>query len=53
MKREIGEIIIWEVNDFDGKAKVRAIVTETYADHIIAKAEGNGNAYDGMTLWLD
>lgn len=42
-----GDKITWETNEFDGKFKADATVTEVHEDHIIAKTD------DGMSLWLD
>lgn len=49
MKKQfkVNQVVLWIVNDFDGRTVTKAIITEVYKDHCIAKTE------DNMTLWID
>lgn len=42
----IGDNVKWETNEFDGRTKTIAEITEKHDDHLIAEA-------DGMKLWID
>lgn len=39
--------VVFEADDFDGKTKMNATITEVHDDYAIAKTE------DGITLWID
>ena len=43
---KVGESIIWETEEFDGKAKFTGTVTKKFEDHLIVEA-------DSMNLWVD
>lgn len=46
-KFKVGQKLLWVVDDFDGSARIPAVVTEVHADHVLALSE------DGMTLWIN
>lgn len=44
---EVGQKLMWVVNDFDCHKKIACKVTEVHEDYAIATTE------DGTTLWID
>lgn len=45
-KYRVGDIVEYSWNEFDGKGKIIATVTQVEEDHAIAEA-------DDMKLWID
>jgi hypothetical protein len=46
MKYEIGQKLIWVVDEFDGSFQREAVLVKVEEDHAIAEC-------DGMSLWID
>lgn len=45
---QIGQKLLWIIDEFDGKSEVECIVTKVYDDHYIARSID-----DDMDIWIE
>lgn len=49
-KLQVGDKLVWMIDDFDGSSETHCTVTEVHDDHAIAYED---NSSDSMSLWID
>ena len=51
---EMGQEVIWHIEEFGKVSDIKAIITEVHSDHYIARTVGNDfNNYNDMNLYID